>query len=252
MKNVFAAESSLSHVLRRTQCLFLCLVSSCTHHEHGYNRHPGPVQEDQPQEVSVTLDTRSQSIKATIEETLNQETLCTGTFQDSRESLRLMLVGDSLAVGMGHEFSRIARSLHYTVNVHAKVGSTTRQWIKWIDRDLTVYRPDIVFVSLGTNDAAAPNALTLWPDMYEVFAAKVRDSGATLVWIGPPEVTSSRVKKLTEVRHAIRSVAPLYFGSEALRINQWDGIHTDADGYETWIRHVWDSAAAAGIVRRRE
>ena len=164
----------------------------------------------------------------------------------------LVLVGDSLAVGMGHEFSRIARSLHYTVNVHAKVGSTTHQWIKWIDRDLMLYKPDVVFVSLGTNDAAAPNALTLWPDMYEVFAAKVRDSGATLVWIGPPEVTSSRVKKLTEVRHAIRSVASLYFGSEALRINQWDGIHTDAAGYETWVRHVWDSAAAAGIVRRRE
>lgn len=233
--------------------MFLYLTTSCTHlkndqiHSTRGDAPPSAV----PPASSSSLPDVSVSFTE-MQETYDCEgTLHATAFVTPSKVHSVMLVGDSLAVGMGGEFNRIAHRLGYTSVVHAKTGSTTQQWLKWIDRDLVKNRPDVVFVSLGTNDAAAPNALTLWPDMYERLAAKVTDTGATLVWIGPPEVSSKRVKKLDEVRLAIRSAAPFYFGSEALRIKQWDGIHTDAAGYATWIQHVWDSTAAAGIVGRR-
>ena len=165
-----------------------------------------------------------------------------------KKGARVLIAGDSLAVGMSKEFRRLAAVAGYIPYSHAVVGSTTTQWKKWIVKDLANIRPSLVVVSLGTNDAAAYNSVESKPEIFSEFAKLIEDKGAFLVWIGPPAISKPKLEKIEDVRSLIKSAANIYYPSEDLQIRLEDGIHTDIAGYERWITEVWQWMAASMIV----
>lgn len=164
----------------------------------------------------------------------------------------VMLIGDSLAVGMSYEFKRLAKKAGYRAVTHAITGSTTLQWLSLIKHDLKVNKPSLVVVSLGTNDAAAPAILSNHPELFKEFVKIIDKTSAFLVWIGPPAISIHRVPKLNVARKLIKQVAPIYFSSENLKIHFTDGYHTDPAGYKKWIQEVWQSMVEEMIVHEPE
>lgn len=164
----------------------------------------------------------------------------------------VMLLGDSLALGMSREFRKIAQDTGYRPVTHAKVGSTASQWIKWVDQDLKDNNPSLVVVSLGTNDARGYADVKKNPGVFEALIDAIVDSGAYVVWIGPPAVDLKKVPRIKETRQLIKDVAPIYFESEVIPLHTEDGIHPNALGYVRWMRAVWDCMAHKMIVESRE
>lgn len=160
----------------------------------------------------------------------------------------VLLVGDSLAVGMSKEFKVLAGKSGYVPYSHAVIGSTTSQWITWIKKDLERIEPKLVVVSLGTNDAAAFESVRRNPEMFKEFAKIVEETDAFLVWIGPPAISRRKIDKIEDVRDLVKSAANIYYPSEDLSLRLGDGIHADATGYKQWITDVWEWMSVSMIV----
>lgn len=151
----------------------------------------------------------------------------------------IMLVGDSLAVGLETEFTRLAKVEGYVPSHHVIGGTATWQWLRWIDGDMDRNKPKVVVVSLGTNDAAGYDAVQRDPKVFSRLVSAVEAKGGHVVWLGPPNISASRISKIQVTRELIKSSAPLFFESEALKLTLSDGIHTTGDGYRMWMDAAW-------------
>jgi hypothetical protein len=98
-------------------------------------------------------------------------------------SKRVALIGDSYAVGLRPELTKLLP----TFKAAGVVGTNTAQWAShstacgscgdW----LTTFKPDVVLVALGVNDGSAPN-----PTNYQTIVRALHGIGARVIWIEPP------------------------------------------------------------------
>jgi lysophospholipase L1-like esterase len=173
-----------------------------------------------------------------------------------RKGMRVLLIGDSLAVGMAPHFAALAKEAGIDFKALATVGTRIDQWSANADlkKLLESFQPELVLVSLGTNDEFMQGdavkkqqpqlekllaLLTQWP--------RSRDYGLGaeyIVWIGPPTLPnppSPGIPKM--IQDAAGSVlAPRfsYFHSERLQMPRGpDGIHPNVRGYAGWAGAIW-------------
>jgi hypothetical protein len=149
---------------------------------------------------------------------------------------RVLLIGDSLAVGLKTPMRELAARSGCEFGAFAESGTTMKRWLGdgQVTALLQSYRPTLVMACLGTNDSKGNT-----PD--ETLALQVgqmrewlTSTGAHLLWIAPPKLPfPERVSKLV-VAAGIDS-----FPSAALPIPQPDGIHTSGRGYAGWAEHVF-------------
>jgi hypothetical protein len=151
----------------------------------------------------------------------------------------IMLMGDSLGHGMSQRFRGLAISSGYKPATEVISGTSTFQWVFWINRHLKAHKPALVLVSLGTNDAMQLERAKK-QDVYAEISKVIEDSGAKLVWILPHRISKSRIPKIDDAREFIRSSVPLSFDSTKINIPLApDKVHTSTKGYELWIEEVW-------------
>lgn len=161
----------------------------------------------------------------------------------------VMLVGDSLAVGLSARFKSLARSNGYFPVVHAVNGTSIFQWKTWISRDLEVINPDLVLVSLGTNDAVIYDKVRQNLGEYKSFSDSIEASGSKVVWIGPPNISKTRILKIHETRKIIRGSVDRFFESEFHEsVIGGDGVHPSAGGYSRWMDSLWLWMISTNIV----
>jgi len=92
---------------------------------------------------------------------------------------RVALIGDSYAVGLGPELTKLLPTFRF----EGHVGASTASWLScaacgaW----LPTFKPTIVLVSLGVNDGPAPNGAN-----YHAIVQALHGIGARVVWIEPP------------------------------------------------------------------
>lgn len=155
---------------------------------------------------------------------------------------RLLLIGDSLAVGMKSEFERLALANGYVPFVHAVVGTNTHMWVGWFKKVVEDDRPDLVFVSLGTNDTGFPEAtIRDRRGDYSEIVKVGSDAGARVLWIGLPKLTNKKLCPHADlVKELIANSVTDYFESDKLNFPQPDGIHTSPQGYILWMDAVWE------------
>src|SRR3990172_5754810 len=72
-----------------------------------------------------------------------------------RRGMRVLLIGDSLAVGTAPYFAALAKEAGVEFKSLAKVGTRIDQWASSAELKalLEKFQPELVLVSLGTNDA---------------------------------------------------------------------------------------------------
>lgn len=163
---------------------------------------------------------------------------------------RLLLVGDSLAVGMAPHFRALAKEQRVPFESLAKQGTRIDQWAasRKLAEKLEAFQPTLVLVSLGTNDEylmgdggkrQAPHLKALLEKFSRVPHKHDYGLGAEVGWIGPPKLPK---KKSNGVIPLLRSTIPEthYFESQKLEIPRGpDKLHPTARGYAGWSGAVW-------------
>lgn len=164
-----------------------------------------------------------------------------GSEQPSKPVTRVLILGDSLAVGLGPTLKTLAsQSGAQYAEVDAKVGTRIDQWSPKIADLLQQHRPDLVLVSLGTNDAAMFDPTVNAAKAQQIVDA-VKNYGARLLWIGLPTLPA-RLKADT-VRQMIQATGVRYFDSRQVSFERaQDGIHATPNGYATWANAIWPVA----------
>lgn len=152
---------------------------------------------------------------------------------------RVLLVGDSLAVGLAGPLEQAARADGAAFAATVKGGTTTRHWASGSQsarlRAALELGPDLVLVCLGTNDAASgPSAYR--PDA-AALVALLRADGRRVVWILPP-ILPAHFDAAT-VRATVAGLGVDTFDSERLTIPRFDGIHATPAGYRYWAGEIW-------------
>ena len=200
---------------------------------------------------------------------------------------RALIVGDS-HVDFGHFGKELKRQLEaagFNVTQAGVGGTSARSWSapractptksKCVDVQTLARDWDVVFVSLGTNDAANANRARTTKQSASETAARVdalarRLGGARTVWVLPP-VLRGNVKWYTQ-----SAADALYSGSararrvirfdsrpftrEVVTKNSGDGVHPGRDVARQWARGaiaaarggaawpLWVGAAALGLI----
>lgn len=147
----------------------------------------------------------------------------------------VLLVGDSLAVGLTPPMRKLAEARGLNFVADATSGTTARQWVSSsrLVGDVQDHRPDIILISLGTNDARG-NTTWFANDVASLIGAA---GGASVRWIGPPEMPFD----MSAIRAALASASVPVFPSEIFMYPRAaDGIHMPPSGYAAWAQDIAD------------
>jgi uncharacterized protein len=171
-----------------------------------------------------------------------------------QNKLRVAVVGDSLSQGLGPSVER-----WFNANV-ARVLSLGRQstglaredyfnWPRAMREIETAFRPDIVFIMLGTNDnqaqishdgAAVPVGSTAWVNGYRgrvaSFVHEATSAGTRVVWVGVPVVKDRRrwefYRRIDSIYEDVTADDPL-----ATFVDTWDAFEGRDGGYTAFLRN---------------
>jgi hypothetical protein len=169
----------------------------------------------------------------------------TGPSVAHADPAQVLIVGDSLAVGMRPFLGDLITDREVTFDVRA--GWTTPQGMEALRLDLEQFAPQTVVISLGSNDGSDPG----------VFADRIRrilralPPSSCVVW---PAII--RPKRKGEYRGLNRVLRDEARHDDRLTVIDWDrmvrkgqvrlrdGLHPDEDGYR------WRAWVTAGAVER--
>lgn len=157
---------------------------------------------------------------------------------------RLLVVGDSLAVGLSPYLRELSGPRKVAFDSTAVVGTRIDQWSQSaaLKSEIAQFHPTLVLISLGTNDAymmgGAATAETQRARLRELLAL-IKSAGADYVWIGPPQLPSAKNPYvLAMIREEIPSSH--YYHSERLDLPRGpDGLHPTIKGYAGWAGRIW-------------
>jgi hypothetical protein len=136
---------------------------------------------------------------------------------------RVALIGDSYAVGLGPELAKLLPDFQHEGRVGA---GTTKPLPAW----LAPFEPNIVLVSLGVNDGAAPNRAN-----YQNIVRELHGIGAKVVWIEPPAAVNTAARSVIASLGVatVQTTTPLAA----------DGLHPKS--YGPWAIEVAQAVARA-------
>jgi len=163
-----------------------------------------------------------------------------------RRGLRILLIGDSLGVGTAPHFAALAKEAGAEFKSIAITGSRIDQWAssKELPKILASFQPDLVLVSLGTNDAymRGPDVIAQQHAALLQLLEVLR--GRDIVWIGPPTLPAAATPGIVPMIQdaAGTALAPrfFYFHSERLQIPRGpDHLHPTVRGYAGWAGAIW-------------
>ncbi len=164
---------------------------------------------------------------------------------------RVLLVGDSLAVGLTVPCGSLAREHGITFKALAIVGTRIDQWASSSDlaQTLATFQPTIVIISLGTNDAymmGPPDpGQRQAPYLDKLLSLLESAVPRAIVWLQPPTLPPAATA-LASIRTLIDSArrrvrTPVFvFQTQKLSLPRGpDGIHPVASGYAQWAGALW-------------
>ena len=170
--------------------------------------------------------------------------------------LRVVVVGDSLAAGLGTYLERALNPSLVRVSPQGRIstGLARPDYFNWFAAMRTIverFDPDLVFVMLGENDdqalrtpggqTATPIGTPAWPPAYERRVVKLMriatSNGARVVWVGLPNVRAEEWRLaliqrqngvFVDAANQVRNVA--FFDT-------WKAFSTPKGGYTAYYRN---------------
>ena len=154
---------------------------------------------------------------------------------------RILLIGDSMGVGLAPHLAGLARDEGIEFRSIAVGGTTIRDWTAGsqaaaLRGALAAFDPTVVLVSLGTNDEYLSEA-SLAEEHEHLEALLDELGGLAVAWIGPPSLP---LKDDGDARAMIRETSVPYFASDRLDIPRSpDQLHPTVAGYGAWAGMLW-------------
>jgi lysophospholipase L1-like esterase len=192
------------------------------------------------------------------------------------QGIKFLIIGDSLSVGLKPKFKTLIEADGGVLvnkstgeDSENRSGTTITQWANsYASQSLDSYasnKPNIVIISLGTNDAAAQRTeQQVKTDTSKLIQVLQSKSVGKIIWIGPPKFTSttseggSRTKYPTVNNTTVPVViagiksgqSGCYYDTYTKTINiyppKYNEIHPAGDGYAAWAQAVWTSYKTSG------
>jgi lysophospholipase L1-like esterase len=148
----------------------------------------------------------------------------------------VLLLGDSLAVGLKVPMAQLALDSGAAIAAHGIVGSRIANWANspTLASDMS-FNPTLVLLSLGTNDMKMTSPGAEAGDL-SALLAKLRAGGAEVIILAPPTMPFPD----HGVRNMLAASGATIFPSDALSIPRGpDGIHPTVRGYGGWSGAIW-------------
>jgi lysophospholipase L1-like esterase len=165
---------------------------------------------------------------------------------------KILVVGDSLAVGLTGPLQTNAKAGGYTVfGGPAVVGSFVEQWASGGTYNSTLtaglaQRPKLVIVSLGVNDDYSDKTQSVVDgdvNNAKKIIQQITDAGAKYLWLGPltPLKRAYGNDPGNMVIPALKSAIPSanYYAAPAGITQSSDNLHPTSSGYKTWADAIW-------------
>jgi len=148
----------------------------------------------------------------------------------------IYVVGDSLAQGLSSPLKQFAKDKKIKFHSRTVVGSTSIFWSKsyYLKNDLKTYNPDLIIVSLGTNDMKLSHA----PQKeIEKISQQLINTNAKIIWLVPPSMpfTDNGVREV--IYHLPSQINKLKCEDLSLERSK-DKIHFTFKGYNDWAKCI--------------
>jgi lysophospholipase L1-like esterase len=183
-----------------------------------------------------------------------------------RQGERVLVMGDSLGVGLTTPLKGLVlgetalepsfagtacggtASFQYTNPRYAGGCSACFQTSNCgtvLKKVLEDFRPTLVLVSFGTNEAFGKVDAPTIIESTHALIAQLRAGGARVIWIGPPKLPATyagntfRPEVLKQIRDAVLADDVPWFPSDQLDIPQFDQMHATPKGYAGWAGAIW-------------
>lgn len=164
---------------------------------------------------------------------------------------KVLLIGDSLAEGAASPLLNITKKEGIRLSINCLHGTRIDYWSSRVESIINGTRPDVVIVSLGTNDSGLKNPEQQRPHVKKIiFTAKKYKS--KILWLLPP-VLPEKFKSKDAIRKIIfdELSSQEIFNSDELKIEKTkDKIHMTANGYKVWISSAWEKIAISDASKR--
>jgi lysophospholipase L1-like esterase len=148
----------------------------------------------------------------------------------------IYVVGDSLAQGLSLPLKQFAQDKKIKFHSRTIVGSTSIFWSKsyQFKNDLKTYSPDLIIVSLGTNDMKLSHAAQ---KEIEKISQQLINTGARIIWLVPPSMpfTDNGVRDV--IYHLPSQINKLKCEDFSLERSK-DKIHFTFKGYNDWAECI--------------
>lgn len=158
-----------------------------------------------------------------------------------RAGMKVFLVGDSLAVGLSRPLSALAADHKVQFESMTVSGTRIDQWVNnaALFSRLQQFKPDLILVSLGTNDEyVQPLDTKAHQQHLQTLLTKLR-AFAPVAWIGPPKLPKTNTNGAIPL--LIENVpSSMYYPSQKLEIPRApDKLHPTTGGYAGWAAKIW-------------
>ena len=172
----------------------------------------------------------------------------------SQNQLRVAIVGDSLSQGLGPSVERwfdadVARVLSLGRQSTGLARQDYFNWARAMRQIEEEFRPDVVFIMLGTNDNQAqissdggsiPVGSVGWVTAYRervaAFVHEATSAGTRVVWVGLPVVEERRrwdfYRRINAIYEEVANADPL-----ATFVDTWDRFEARDGGYTAYLRN---------------
>ncbi len=153
---------------------------------------------------------------------------------------RIVLVGDSLAQGLGPVLAEIARRVPCAFQALGKKSTRVQDWMRDGDLLAAIGAPpaDLVLVCLGTNDMRAADPANAGTEA-GALVDKIFAAGASVAWIGPPRMTFDTGAFRPALSGACGPRDVRICDSQSLDLERAaDGIHLTPKGYRSWAETI--------------
>ena len=168
---------------------------------------------------------------------------------------RVVLMGDSQVQGIDREMARLSALQHFPYKAVLIGGSSVSYWAQpktsgWDIRprwkEIRDFKPDIVLVSLGSNDSYfGPQKVRDSVHTYlATFVNMVLDTGPSrIVWIGPPKLARALAGEAafysTLASENSGSIFEIFDSRDVEIQMELDKLHATYKGSRKWAQLIW-------------
>lgn len=157
------------------------------------------------------------------------------------EQSRILLIGDSLAVGLQKPLRERATRLGVPFGSTAQVSTTIHQWLtgkglaRSLDAAIEQAQPTLTLVSLGTNDMRGRDPAAAGREGGQFVDLLLRSGAGTVGWLLPPKMPFGDRGFLAALQVELGKRGIRSFDASSLTVPRAsDGIHPTAAGYDQW------------------